>query len=78
MSISRILPAFRVPDITRPADLGAIAEGGNQVTDPERKQRESAEGRKNGEAVSQYSPGLRRSRYPGKRGEDYHNLEEVA
>jgi hypothetical protein len=57
---------------------GAIAEGSNQVTDPERKQRESAEGRENGEAVSQYSPGLRRSRHPEKRGEDYHNLEEVA
>jgi hypothetical protein len=58
--------------------LGVIAKGSNQVSDPERKRRENAEGRKNGEAVSQYSPGLRRSRYPGKKGEDYHNLEEVA
>jgi hypothetical protein len=31
-----------------------------------------------GEAVAYCSPGLRRSRYPGKKGEDYHNLEEVA
>jgi hypothetical protein len=32
--------------------MGAIAKGSNQVSDPEQKQRESAEGRKNGEAVS--------------------------
>jgi hypothetical protein len=59
-------------------DAGAIAKGSNQVSDPEPKRRERAEGRKNGEAVSYYSPGLRRSRYLGKSGEDCHNLEEVA
>jgi hypothetical protein len=57
---------------------GVIAKGSNQVRDPEQKRRENAEGRKNGEAVSQCSPRLRRSRYLGKSGEDYHNLEEVA
>jgi hypothetical protein len=34
-------------------DVGAIAKGSNRVSDPEPKRRESAEGRKNGEAVSQ-------------------------
>jgi hypothetical protein len=45
-------PATPLPD-----GWGAIAEGSNQVTDPERKQRESTEGRKNGKAVSQYRQG---------------------